>query len=198
MTPWISLVVVAITLTGNARLAVAQTATPRSKIQPPITSTVVDLTKRQPPPPAEETPAPRFESRPRFEPRPDLRQLGLMRDRGVFVGAPTPWLWNGVLGQFGVEPIPIDQPYYDQPYDPELIGGVQLDVQPWRAEVYVDGAYAGLVENFRGYYQHLDLVAGSHMISIFAPDYNPVFFEVVVSPGQTTTFRGTLTRTSGN
>ena len=197
MTPWISVVVVAITLTSDARLAVAQTGTPQSKVQPPIAPIVVDLTKRQPPPPAKETPTPRFESRLRFEPRPDLRQLGLMRDRGVFVGAPTPWLWNGVLGQFGVEPLPLDQPY-DQPYDQELIGGVQLDVQPWRAEVYVDGAYAGVVENFRGYYQHLDLVAGPHMISIFAPGYNPLFFEVVVSPRQTTTFRGTLTRTSGS
>jgi hypothetical protein len=195
MTPWISLVV-AVMLIGDIRPTVAQTGTPRSKIEPPIVPMVVDLTKRQPLPPAEEA-APGFESRPRFEPRPDLRQLGRMLDRGVFVGAPTPWLWNGVLGQFGVDPLAFDQPYA-QAYDRELMGGVQLDVQPWRAEVYVDGAYAGVVENFRGYYQHLDLVAGPHMITISAPGYNPVFFEVVVSPGQTTTFRGTLTRTSGS
>ena len=116
-----------------------------------------------------------------------------MLDRGVFVGYPNPWVWNGVLGQLGVDPLE-----FDQPYDSNLVGGLQLDVQPWRAEVYVDGVYAGVVENFTGYYRHLDLVAGPHMISIFASDYDPLFFEVVVSPGQTTTFRGTLTRTSGS
>jgi hypothetical protein len=133
----------------------------------------------------------------RFEPRPDFRQLEQARDRGLFVGYPSPWLWNGVLGQLGVEPLTQS---YDggQPYDSRLMGGVQLDVQPWRAEVYVDGVYVGVVQDFTGYYHHLDLPAGPHMISIFARDYDPVFFEAVVSPGQTTTFRGTLTRASGS
>lgn len=73
-------------------------------------------------------------------------------------------------------------------------GGLQLDVQPWRAQVYVDGVLAGVVEDFRGYYRHLDLVAGPHLIGIVAPDYRPLIIEVMVSPGHTSTFRGTLTR----
>ena len=75
------------------------------------------------------------------------------------------------------------------------IGGLQLDVQPWRAQVYVEGAYAGLVGNFTGYYHHLDLVAGSHVIAIVAPDYEPLIIDVIVSPGRTTTYRGALART---
>ncbi len=74
------------------------------------------------------------------------------------------------------------------------LGGLQLDVQPWRAQVYVDGVYAGSVDEFRGYYHHLDLTAGPHLIGIAAPDYRPLIIEVMVSPGQTTTYRGTLTR----
>lgn len=59
----------------------------------------------------------------------------------------------------------------------------------------VDGAYAGLVRDFTGYYHHLDLVAGSHLIAIVTPDYQPLIVDVVVSPGHTTTYRGALTRT---
>ena len=71
-------------------------------------------------------------------------------------------------------------------------GGVQLDVQPWRAQVYVDGAYVGVVDDFKGYYRHLELGAGPHVIMIVMPDYDPLIVDMLVSPGQVTTYRGTL------
>jgi hypothetical protein len=71
-------------------------------------------------------------------------------------------------------------------------GGVQLDVQPWRASVYVDGLYVGRVDDFKGYYQHLDVVAGPHQIVIVEPGYLPLVFETIVVPGRTITYRGTL------
>jgi len=71
-------------------------------------------------------------------------------------------------------------------------GGVQLDVQPWRAQVYVDGAYVGLVDDFKGYYRHLEISAGPHVIVIVMPDYEPLIVDTLVSPGQVTTYRGTL------
>jgi hypothetical protein len=71
-------------------------------------------------------------------------------------------------------------------------GGVQLDVQPWRASVFVNGVYAGRVEDFKGYYQHLEVVAGLHHITIVEPGYVPLVFDVMVVPGRTTTLRGTL------
>jgi hypothetical protein len=76
------------------------------------------------------------------------------------------------------------------------IGGLQLDVQPWRARVYVEGTYAGLVGEFTGYYHHLDLPAGAHVLAIVAPDYEPLIIDAIVWPGRTTTYRGTLTRIS--
>jgi len=73
-------------------------------------------------------------------------------------------------------------------------GGVQLDVQPWSADVFVDGALAGRVEQFRGYYQHLVLPGGPHIISIVADGYEPLVFAVTVVPGKTITHRAALLR----
>jgi hypothetical protein len=77
------------------------------------------------------------------------------------------------------------------------VGGLQLDVDPRRAQVYVDGSYVGLVDEFSGYYHHLDLPAGSHLIEIFESGYQPLILEIVVPPGRTTTYRGWLTRVPG-
>ena len=73
-------------------------------------------------------------------------------------------------------------------------GGVQLDFQPWDAEVYVDGVRAGRIEQFRGYYQHLALPAGPHTIAVVAAGYEPYIFGVMVLPGKTLTYRATLQR----
>jgi hypothetical protein len=73
-------------------------------------------------------------------------------------------------------------------------GGLQIDIQPWSADVYVDGKRAGRVEEFRGYYQHLDLPAGPHTIAIVAAGYEPMIFGVLVTPGRTITYRATLQR----
>jgi len=78
--------------------------------------------------------------------------------------------------------------------DPRPIGGLQLDVEPRRALVYVDGWYMGKVETFSGYFHHLDLAAGSHIVEFFDSDYDPLSVELVVTPGRTTTYRGWLNR----
>jgi len=74
------------------------------------------------------------------------------------------------------------------------MGGLQLDVEPRRARVYVDGWFVGVVDEFSGYYHHLDLAAGPHRIELIASDYDPLLVEVAVSPGGTTTYRGSLNR----
>lgn len=76
-------------------------------------------------------------------------------------------------------------------------GGVQLDVDPRSAQVYVDGTYVGLISEFSGYYKHLELVAGPHFVTMIAPHYEPLTIPVLVSPGHTLTYRGTLTRAYG-
>ena len=76
-------------------------------------------------------------------------------------------------------------------------GGLQLDVEPRRADVYVDGQRAGTVGDFSGYYHHLEVSSGLHRIVILADGYDPLMFEVVVPPRRTTTYRGALMRTPG-
>ena len=80
---------------------------------------------------------------------------------------------------------------------PRLMGGLQLEVEPRRALVYVDGFFVGLVDNFRGYYHHLDVGVGWHLVELVAPDYDPLITTVAVAPGQTTTYRGSLNRVPG-
>lgn len=101
------------------------------------------------------------------------------------------WWWDSGSSDVNAPIVPTSE------MAPRPLGGVQLDVDPRRALVYVDGLFAGLVEYFSGYFQHLDATAGSHVIEMVAPGYEPLAIEVLVSPGRTTTYRGTLTRTPG-
>ncbi len=102
-------------------------------------------------------------------------------------------LWWGVITV--PEVITLDQPALgaDAP-----TGGVQLDVQPWSAEVYVDGASVGRVEQFRGYYQNLTLPAGPHIIAVVAPGRDPLIVGVTVVPGRVVTQRGSLAIAGSN
>ena len=101
------------------------------------------------------------------------------------------WLWapSGVDATF----LPPEAP----PLQPRPLGGLQLDVEPRRALVYLDGWYVGLVDDFSGYYRHLETGAGSHIIEIVAPDYEPLIVDVAVSPGRTVTYRNSLNRAPG-
>jgi hypothetical protein len=107
---------------------------------------------------------------------------------GLMVFDPS-WLWAPSVADETSLP-PSAPPLQQQ----KLAGGLQLDIEPRRALVYVDGWYAGMVEDFSGYYHHLETSAGWHMIEIVAPDYQPLMFDVAVSPGRTTTYRNSLNR----
>jgi hypothetical protein len=56
---------------------------------------------------------------------------------------------------------------------------------------------ACVIREFSGYYKHLELAAGPHLVTIIAPNYEPLTIPVLVSPGHTLTYRGTLTRAHG-
>ncbi|HEY2153951.1 MAG TPA: hypothetical protein VGH34_24310 [Vicinamibacterales bacterium] len=80
---------------------------------------------------------------------------------------------------------------------PRLMGGLQLDVEPRSALVYVDGFFAGTVDQYKGYFQHLDATAGYHTLEFVSPNFEPLVGGVTVVPNQTTTYRGFLNRASG-
>ena len=63
--------------------------------------------------------------------------------------------------------------------------------------MYVDGVLAGTVDQFKGYFQHLEISAGFHVIDFLAPDYEPLTVPVTVVPNKTTTYRASLIRAGG-
>ena len=73
-------------------------------------------------------------------------------------------------------------------------GDLKLKVKPREAEVYVDGYFAGLVDNFDGLFQKLKIEPGAHRVEIRAEGYEPVTFEVRVIPGESITYKGELKR----
>lgn len=77
-------------------------------------------------------------------------------------------------------------------YAPRASGGVRIAVAQRDAEVYVDGYYAGIVDDFDGALQRVSLEPGPHHIEVSAEGYEPVSFDVNVEPGQTITYRAAL------
>ena len=74
------------------------------------------------------------------------------------------------------------------------IGSLRLKVDPSHGQVYVDGLYRGTVDEFDGVFQRLKIEAGAHRVEVRAPGYRPLVFDVLVTPGETTTYRGDLKR----
>ena len=69
-------------------------------------------------------------------------------------------------------------------------GGLHIEGAPQDAQVFADGYYVGVVDDFDGPFQHLNLTAGPHRIEIrVADDPQPIAFDVNVPPGQTITLR---------
>jgi PEGA domain len=78
-------------------------------------------------------------------------------------------------------------PYYPYPYyavDPG--GSLKLEVTPRQAEVYVDGYYAGIVDDFDGTFQRLHTTPGEHEISLFLDGYRAVHQKLYLQPNVTT------------
>jgi hypothetical protein len=71
-------------------------------------------------------------------------------------------------------------------------GNLRLKVQPRDAKVYVDGYFVGVVDSFDGVFQKLAIEAGSHRVEIRADGFEPAQFEVMVTPGETITYKGQL------
>ena len=75
-------------------------------------------------------------------------------------------------------------------------GAVRIEVNPKKSrdeiEVYVDEAHAGVVDDFDGFFQRLDLPAGKHEIEIRLRGYEPLRMAIFVRPGSTYHIRGQM------
>jgi hypothetical protein len=62
---------------------------------------------------------------------------------------------------------------------------VRLEVKPKEAEVFVDGYYAGIVDDFDGTFQRLRLPPGQHEITIYLSGYHTVRQHIFLTPDNT-------------
>jgi hypothetical protein len=74
---------------------------------------------------------------------------------------------------------------------------VRLKVEPKEAEdaaVYVDGFYAGVVDDFNGVFQALPLTPGGHTLVLYLQGYRTVRHNIYLRPGSTFNLRDTIQR----
>ena len=84
-------------------------------------------------------------------------------------------------------------PYaYFNPIPGRPYGGLRITGMPRWAQVFADGYYVGVVNDFDGIFQHLNLEAGPHHIEIRDPNFQPIAFDVFIRPGHTITYRADL------
>ena len=87
---------------------------------------------------------------------------------------------------------------WDDPYQPVYSGGygydgaLRLKVKPRDASVYVDGYYAGHVDDFDGLFQRLKIESGPHHVEVRLDGYETLTFDVRIDPDRTIVYKGNL------
>ena len=69
---------------------------------------------------------------------------------------------------------------------------VRIQGTPREAAVYVDGFYAGIVDDFDGTFQRLPLTPGGHRIELFLEGYRTVRKSLYLQPGSTLKLHETM------
>jgi hypothetical protein len=116
----------------------------------------------------------------------------------LYYGYPYGFYPYGFYGYYGGYGYPYAYPGYAYPgygypgyvtASPGVAyGGVRIVDAPRDARVFVDNYYVGIVDDFDGVLQHINLPAGPHHVEI-RPNGGPAFaFDVNVEPGQTVTY----------
>jgi len=79
----------------------------------------------------------------------------------------------------------VSQGYQDE-------GSLRLKINPRHAQIYIDGYYVGVVDSYDGAFQKLGLEGGGHRVELKADGYEPLQFEVLITPGETVTYKGEM------
>jgi hypothetical protein len=107
-----------------------------------------------------------------------------------------------VRGGFGMGFSPFYDPFFYSPfYGPwgpygspyaSNMSEVRIQATPKDAEVFVDGYYAGIVDNFDGVFQRLNVSPGGHEFVLYREGFQPIHQMVYVQPGSSFTLRHTM------
>jgi hypothetical protein len=71
-------------------------------------------------------------------------------------------------------------------------GGLRFETSPGWAQVFVDGNYVGIVDDFGLRGRPLELTVGPHHVELRATGYAAVTFDVNISANQVSRYRGDL------
>jgi hypothetical protein len=106
----------------------------------------------------------------------------------------NPWYDGGYYGAWYQYPYP-PGPYRGYPYaDPRyaFTSAVRIEVTPNDAHVFVDGYFAGEVDEFDNVFQSLRIRPGGHEIAIYREGYRTMRRSIYAEPGSTEHIRGAL------
>ena len=109
---------------------------------------------------------------------------------GVYSPFVGPWYdpWWGAA-QWGPYPYPYPYPYVHDP-----TASVRVEVKPDEAEVFVDGFYAGIVDDFDGVFQRLHVPPGDHDITLYLDGYRTTTQKVHLTRNHTFKIKYTMER----
>jgi len=109
---------------------------------------------------------------------------------GFYAGYPFGYYPYGYY-PYGLNPYGYYGPYgYPTGYlTAPTYGGVRIQGAPADAQVFADGYFVGVVDDFNGVFQRLPLTAGTHQIEIRVAGQPTRQFDVRIEPGQTITYR---------
>jgi len=131
----------------------------------------------------------------------------VFRGRRVVVAAPVfvggyyspywlydPWFGYGYQGPWG--PYPYGYPYPAYRVDPGA--AMRIEVTPHDAEVYLDGYYAGIVDDFNGTFQRLRTRPGEHEIVLYLDGYRTVHQKLMLTRDHTIKVKYTMEKLGAN
>jgi hypothetical protein len=114
---------------------------------------------------------------------------------GIYSGY-DPWFGGSVLGSFDSDPWYGGSNSFSSSQGSTYVSGedsgLRLKVKPRNGEVFVDGYYVGVVNDFDGMFQKLRIEPGPHRIEIRAPGYETLDIDVRLVSGNTTVYSGEL------
>jgi hypothetical protein len=105
-----------------------------------------------------------------------------------------PW-GPGYYGYYGYGPYyQVQIPIYGRGrgYGYDRSGSVRLQVSPRQSEVFVDGYYAGTVDDFDGVFQRLNIESGEHEIQVYLAGYRSFEQRFYLQPGKTFNIKHTM------
>src|SRR5215471_7023957 len=98
---------------------------------------------------------------------------------------------------YGWYPYYAGYPYpYPYPYPPYFYSGAwasaRIEVKPRDAQVYLDGYYVGVVDQYDGVFQRLDIPPGEHELTVYMPGFHTITERTLFQAGKTYHFKEAL------